>query len=625
MRHKILATVVSLGASTLGACGEKPKPRRPGDDYLAKIDVEGNQQVKDKQLVSGLALQRAQKKGRGPDPYLIQVDADRIRGEYLRQGFLGVDVRSRVERQGDAATVIYSVDEGMRATTRVVIKGLPDDPDLPASKVRAVLPLRDGEPFDYKKYEEAKPLLMAVVEDAGYARAKLKPTVWADRANGEAIVELEYDLGPKCKFGKIEVTGVDGKLADAVRDRLHFSTGDTYSTSAIAKTQRHLYAMQRFSTVQVQSDENVDNPVVDVKVAVSQAARHEIKLGGGFGIDPTAYEIRGRSGYQIVGFPTQMDTLTLDFRPAYGYLRNGAGWEPRIRALARIDRQDIFWPYSVGQVEGGSNYLAVEAYTSYGPRARLGFGTPVFHERLQLRLGWGVESLQFRNISPLIDDTLRMALRIDEKNLIAGYQQSLSIDLRDNPVDTHSGVYGEIRVVEGTKYAGGEFDYFEVIPELRGFMPLGGVVLAGKARAGAFWGDVPATERFMSGGASNHRGFGERELSPFVRGDVDGEDTSVPYGGSSLVETSIEARIPITTWRKMGIGTVFFLDGGDVTQEVGDVDFTNLHWAIGAGLRLLTIVGPVRADLGYRLNRHGEMDPSPGSRFAFHFSIGEAF
>ena len=75
----------------------------------------------------------------------------------------------------------------------------------------------------------------------------------------------------------------------------------------------------------------------------------------------------------------------------------------------------------------------------------------------------------------------------------------------------------------------------------------------------------------------------------------------------------------------MGIGTVIFLDGGDVTQEVGDVDLTNLHWAIGAGLRLLTIVGPVRADVGYRLNRHGEMDPSPGSRFAFHFSIGEAF
>ena len=624
MRPTFLALLTLLGVAACG--GEKPAPRRPGDDYLKKIDVENNRQITDRDLVSGLALNRAKKRGRGPDPYLIQVDADRIRGEYLRKGYLGVDVRSRVERQGDAATVVYSVDEGMRATTRVVLKGLPDDPDLPASRVRAVLPIRDGEPFDYAKYEAAKPMLMGIVQDAGYARAKLKPTVWADRANSEAIVELAYDVGPKCKFGKIDISGVDGKLADAVRNRLEFATGDTYSTSSIALTQRQLYALQRFSTVQVQTDDDdINDPVVDVKVSVSEAARHEVKLGGGLGIDPTAYEVRGRAGYSITGFPTQMDTASIDLRPAYGYLRNGMGWEPRIRALARIERQDIFWTYSKGEVEGGYNYLAVEAYTSYGPRAKLGFGTPVFSQKLQLRVAWGIESVEFRNISPLIDDPLRMRLRLDEKNVIGAYQQALALDLRDNPVDTHSGLYGEVRVAEGTKFAGGNFDYIELIPELRGFVPLGNVVFASKARVGTFWGDVPATERFMSGGASNHRGFGERSLSPFVRGDVDGSEETVPYGGSSLVETSLEARIPITKWKGMGIGTVLFLDGGDVTEELGQIDVTNLHWAVGIGLRLLTIVGPVRADLGYRVNRYGEMEPSPGSRLAFHFSIGEAF
>ena len=43
------------------------------------------------------------------------------------------------------------------------------------------------------------------------------------------------------------------------------------------------------------------------------------------------------------------------------------------------------------------------------------------------------------------------------------------------------------------------------------------------------------------------------------------------------------------------------------------------------GLRLFTIVGAVRADVGYRLNRTGPMDPDPGSHFAFHLSIGEAY
>jgi outer membrane translocation and assembly module TamA len=68
-----------------------------------------------------------------------------------------------------------------------------------------------------------------------------------------------------------------------------------------------------------------------------------------------------------------------------------------------------------------------------------------------------------------------------------------------------------------------------------------------------------------------------------------------------------------------------FLDGGDVRNSASEIDLGNLHWALGTGLRFMTIVGPVRADLGYRLNRTGPLDPQPGSRFAFHLSVGEAF
>lgn len=623
-------SLVAVAIATLAAaCGSKPPPRRPGQEYVEAIEVEGNQQLKDKGLVDGLALKRAQKRGRSPDPYLIQVDADRIRGNYLRKGYLGIDVRSRVERDGDAATVIYSVDEGLRATTRVEITGLP--PDVPVEAVRAALPLADGAPFDYATYDAAKPSLMAVLLDAGYAHVRLDALVLADRANQIATVRLAYTPGPKCTFGDVTITGVDGELAEAVRARLHFQRGQVYSTRAISATQRQLYALQRFSTVQVQpaaEDSEAANPVVDMRVAVSQAARHEIKLGGGFGVDPTAYEVRGRAGYLIAGWPTPMDTVTVDLRPAYAYQRDGSGFEPRIRTLVRLERDDLLWTYSKGMVEGGYNYLALEAYTSYGPRATLGFTTPIRTERLQFRVGWGIESLDFRDISPLLDPTLRTELALDDTARIGNYQQAVTIDLRDNPLATTYGLFGELRVAEGTRYAAGDFDYVQVIPELRGFLPVvGGLILAGRARYGRFYGDVPATERFFSGGAANHRGFGERKLSPFVQGEeVMGEgEIYVPYGGAELVETSVEARIPITTWRKMGIGTVLFLDGGDVVDDSGQLELGRLHWAVGTGLRLNTIVGPIRADLGYRLNRTGPMDPAPGSRFAFHFSIGEAF
>jgi translocation and assembly module TamA len=147
-------------------------------------------------------------------------------------------------------------------------------------------------------------------------------------------------------------------------------------------------------------------------------------------------------------------------------------------------------------------------------------------------------------------------------------------------------------------------------------------VLAAHGRFGGIYGDVPATERFFSGGSISQRGFAERRLSP---SRPDSEMRRIPYGGAGLLETSLEARVPITTFRDMPLGAAIFLDGGDVTETPGELSLKHLHWAVGAGLRLMTIVGPVRLDVGYRLNRKTAMDPEPDSAFAYHLTIGEAF
>src|SRR5262245_22920431 len=119
-----LAAAAAITASTVlaGGCA-RSRPHRPGDEYLKSIQIEGNRKVSDRKPVAGLARQRAQRNGRAPDPYQVQLDEDRIRGEYLRRGFLAIDVRSRVEHAGDAATVVYTVEEGPRAATRVEITG----------------------------------------------------------------------------------------------------------------------------------------------------------------------------------------------------------------------------------------------------------------------------------------------------------------------------------------------------------------------------------------------------------------------------------------------------------------------------------------------------------------------
>jgi translocation and assembly module TamA len=621
LAHGLIAVLVLLSVG----CGSKKPVHYPGEEFLESIVIEGNTSIKTKDLTKGLALKRVKKQGSSPDPYLVVVDGQRVRGEYLRQGFLEVDVRSRVERHGDKTTVIYTVQEGPRAKTRVMITGLPkDDPDL-YTRVRKTLPIADGDYFEYEPYDLAKERMLGVIEDAGYAHAQLNAHVIADRANHMAIVHLEYDVGPKCKFGVIEVSGISGELADAVRARLAFKTGDQYSSAAIAETQRNLYEMKRFSTVRILPDKT-DGATVNIRVSLARSTRNELTLGGGVGMDPATYEVRARTGYTKMAWPFPLTDFGVELRPAYAMLRDGSGYEPRIRAMAKLRRIDLFRPFITGEVEGGYNYLTVEAYTSYGPRTRIGLESPLFTKALRVRGGWSLEYLDFRHISPLIDPALQMELGLDRPEQIGQYSEAISLDLRDNPIEPRLGAFAELRVDEGTKLALGNYEFIRVTPELRGFVPVpvGSMVVATRARYGRVFGDLPVTERYFSGGSTTQRGFGERQLAPTVVGDIDGTMHEVPIGGAELVEANLELRTPLTTIKGMRLGGVTFLDGGDVTMP-GGINLGNLHWAGGGGLRLFTPVGPVRFDIGYRLNRIGPGEPDPGSRFAFHLSIGEAY
>lgn len=622
-----LAWLACLVLVAFAGCGSKRPTRYPGQEYLEGIQIEGNTSIEAKELRAGLALRRVQKHGGSPDPYLVVVDGNRIKGEYVRRGFLEVDVRSRVERHGDATKVIYTVMEGPRAKTRVMITGIPEnDPELTVPMIRDALPIKEGEPFSYEPYDEAKELMLGMIEDAGYAHAELNAHVIVDRANHEAIIHLDYKVGPKCTFGTVNILGADGEVADAVRARLAIEPGQQYSSRAIAETQRAIYDMRRFSMVRVLPEKG-EGAVINVRISVAGSARNELTTGGGLGMDPTTYEIRGRTGYQRLGFPFPLTDFSVNLRPAYAMMRDRSGYEPRVRAMSKVRRLDLFRPFVIGEVEGGYNYLAVEAYTSYGPRARLGLESPLLTNKLYGRIGWEIERLDFRNLSPAVDTATAMRLGLDDAQRVGQYTQALVLDLRDNPIEPTFGVYAEVRVDEGTQYAGSALDFVRVTPEVRGYLsvPQLPVVLATRARAGRLYGEIPVTERYFSGGSTRQRGFGERRLAPNVRGLIDGEVRGVPIGGAELFESNVELRGRVGEIKGMSVGGVAFLDGADVVDAGQSIALGNLHWAAGMGVRLHTLVGAVRADLGYRLNRHGPMDPDPGSRFTLHLSIGEAF
>jgi outer membrane protein assembly factor BamA len=625
-------------AVIVAACHGQDIVHRPGEVYLDEIRIEGNHAIDASDLIGGLALHRAI--GRDIDPIQVENDRERIAGAFYKLGFFHVAVAVRVDPLGDRRIVVFTVVEGKRATlAHVSFPGLPDE--IPEAKVRALVKLADGAPFDYDPYDDASSLLVRLLQDAGYAHAHVQGTVIADRKNDQAVVEYDVKPGPRCTFAAPELIPANTPLADAIHDRIAFHRGEAFSNGPIEATQRALYAMGRFSSVRVEPDVK-DKAVtaIPVKVIISEANAHELKFGIGAGLDPADYQVRFRALYTQNGLWDPLVTLSTEGRVALTYPRDdtaGQGFQPLYRLIVRLSRTDLGRPDLKGDIEGGADYQTVEAYTLEGFRGRLGLSSPLGTPKLQLQIGWQIARYTFSTLSPALapagmptQQAIDLGLTGVER--IAAFTQAIVADFRDSPVEPHSGFYGAFAVAEGTKFAGSALSYQQVSPEVRGYVSLGPAVLAARFRLATITGDVPVTERLYGGGPSSHRGFGTRQLSP-IAGAVqpDMSVAQVVIGGAGLVETGLELRFPIGKVYGLKLGSVVFLDGGDCTPTAGDLDLTNLYYAVGSGIRILTAIGAIRLEVGYRLNRFSPTDLQAADGLfgiphtAGQFSIGEAF
>lgn len=147
--------------------------------------------------------------------------------------------------------------------------------------------------------------------------------------------------------------------------------------------------------------------------------------------------------------------------------------------------------------------------------------------------------------------------------------------------------------------------YLDVTGDARGVLALRG---AFGATIGATRDEITLDKRFYSGGGGSVRGFTFQSIGPRDRGNR-------PLGGASLLEAGIEWRQRVTgPW-----GAVAFVDAGTVGED--SVPGTGaFRIGVGAGLRYLTAIGPIRIDIGVPLNPE-RGDPA----YALYVGIGQAF
>ena len=82
------------------------------------------------------------------------------------------------------------------------------------------------------------------------------------------------------------------------------------------------------------------------------------------------------------------------------------------------------------------------------------------------------------------------------------------------------------------------------------------------------------------------------------------------------------ARIPV----RGGLGAVAFIDGGNVFAGLSTWILAETRGSVGFGLRYRSPVGPIRVDLGIKLDRRQCRRPATASgRLRLHISLGQAF
>lgn len=234
------------------------------------------------------------------------------------------------------------------------------------------------------------------------------------------------------------------------------------------------------------------------------------------------------------------------------------------------------------------------------------------------------------------------------------------IDLRDSSVRPHKGIYiGNTLQVAGGVFGGTATDV-RVQPELRTYLPVArGVTFATRASVGFLWSsnygknwqtelansattaagsNLSAGPReelvhdeqivyfrgFFSGGPTTNRGFpilgvAPHAVAPFlnpatasqavkygcdpatmafqVNLKTNLEECFLPVGGFTLWEFQNETRFDISG----PLSASVFCDMSDVSPNENDIRLGHLHLSCGVGAAYDTPVGPIRLDIGYRV------------------------
>lgn len=613
------------------------------------LTIEGNETFSDMVLKNQIATEAPSlwkkikfwnKDGNALSENELRKDVVRLQNYYNRRGFGQVEVDYEIidDSKEWKKHVVITIEENDPVRIRQVNYNFETSEEQKEhirgsgeyEQVQRDHGYRVGHRYESIKEPEVVGSISDVLKNLGYAHANVSVDTGVDSSQNEASVDINIESGPRTYFENIEVSGVETVSKDFIIRESGIEKGEPYSFEKLEDAQQEIFNHHLFRFITISVPDQPQDSTLDVQMRVREYPLRSVETSIGLGIEEYA---RGEVGWQ--------------HRSAFGRGHNFSA-----RGHASYIEQSLDFDYTFPYIRNTKSSIVVSPFAQHllEPSFELFRAgvTNSFIYRYDQNMTGSVsyqytknQELSQQSDASLPDSTISYDLSSLQ---LSGYYR------QDQARDPKGWVVQPFFEVSGF-FGAATHSFQKMSLDVRRYSDLTETTtLATRVQGGSLFNvnsdSLPGNERFYLGGTNSVRGWSRQDLGPkqsqirvISTEQPDGslqQETDlveyVPTGGRSMFSFNLELRQDLDALIN-GVGISTFLDGGQVWNEVNDIGTRPIQFGLGGGLSYNSPIGPVRVDVGYKLNPtdedlniyEGENFGSNWDKIGIHFSIGQAF
>ncbi|PYO82112.1 MAG: hypothetical protein DMD65_09860 [Gemmatimonadetes bacterium] len=574
---------------------------------------------------------------------------------YRQSGYMNVVVDTLVRREDRDVYVTFRIYEGDPVRlTKLEITGF--DSIGSVADLKRSLPLQVGDPFNRFLFQASADTIVSRLRNHGYPFGDVLRSFDVDVAGLTAQATLEAVPGPRMRIGEVVITGADQVDSATVRRMLSLKPNDWFRQDQLYRTQRDLYGLGMFRSVNVALADTVapraGDSTVRVVVRVIEAPRRRIRLGAGYGSIDCFRLQAGWTAYDFIGGARSLDLTGQLSKIGVGVPTN-AGFERNVcRFLDGDPTSDtanynatvtLRQPAFLSPRHAASFAVFAERRSEFKVYTRQAVGANLAvtlnaRRNIPVALGYSY-SVGRTTADPAVLCLVYLLCNVSDQTFLTNRRRFGAVtvsgvrDQTNSVLDPTAGSLVTGSLTHSSRLVGSDslYEFNRGQLQIARYYPLGrrgafawrvlgGTILPARkiSLKGQSLRFVPPDQRFYGGGPNSVRGYARNELGPRVYVtdsiEVNGSDTTYrnlrasPTGGNAVFIGNAELRFATPLFPDR-MRVALFVDVGQVWERDDTLSaISGVRVTPGLGLRFVTPLGPVRLDAAY--NGHAA-EPGP--------------